>query len=136
MKTRGSYILYLLILCVVVGCKGTSSPSTASETDEYAGTCEGEKAKAILWVDYKRGRKITDGTPIRTVKVYADVHADGSLKVVKKAADEGRKLLIEKSGSLPDQERNIRRGISETGGTVFAVTLSAGRGEIICCRKH
>ena len=57
MKTRGSYILYLLILCVVVGCKGTSSPSTASETDEYAGTCEGEKAKAILWVDYKRGRK-------------------------------------------------------------------------------
>ena len=121
MKTRGSYILYLLILCVVVGCKGTSSPSTASETDEYAGTCEGEKAKAILWVDYKRGRKITDGTPIRTVKVYADV---------------GRKLLIEKSGSLPDQERNIRRGISETGGTVFAVTLSAGRGEIICCRKH
>ena len=125
MKTRGSYILYLLILCVVVGCKGTSSPSTASETDEYAGTCEGEKAKAILWVDYKRGRKITDGTPIRTVKVYADVHAD-----------EGRKLLIEKSGSLPDQERNIRRGISETGGTVFAVTLSAGRDEIICCRKH
>ena len=82
MKTRGSYILYLLILCVVVGCKGTSSPSTASETDEYAGTCEGEKAKAILWVDYKRGRKITDGTPIRTVKVYADVHADGSLKGV------------------------------------------------------
>ena len=62
MKTRGSYILYLLILCVVVGCKGTSSPSTASETDEYAGTCEGEKAKAILWVDYKRGRKITDGS--------------------------------------------------------------------------
>ena len=82
MKTRGSYILYLLILYVVVGCKGTSSPSTASETDEYAGTCEGEKAKAILWVDYKRGRKITDGTPIRTVKVYADVHADGSLKVL------------------------------------------------------
>lgn len=49
MKIRGGYILYLLILCAVVGCKGTSSPSTASETDKYAGTCEGEKAKAILW---------------------------------------------------------------------------------------
>ena len=73
MKIRGGYILYLLILCAVVGCKGTSSPSTASETDKYAGTCEGEKAKAILWVDYKRGRKIADGTPIRTVKVYAKV---------------------------------------------------------------
>ena len=79
MKIRGGYILYLLILCAVVGCKGTSSPSTASETDKYAGTCEGEKAKAILWVDYKRGRKIAAGTP---VKVYADVHADGSLKVL------------------------------------------------------
>ena len=54
MKIRGGYILYLLILCAVVGCKGTSSPSTVSETDKYAGTCEGEKAKAILWVDYKR----------------------------------------------------------------------------------
>lgn len=51
MKTRGSYILYLLILCVVVGCKGTSSPSTASETDEYAGTCEGEKRKLFCgWI--------------------------------------------------------------------------------------
>ena len=38
MKIRGGYILYLLILCAVVGCKGTSSPSTASETDKYAGT--------------------------------------------------------------------------------------------------
>lgn len=47
MKTRGSYILYLLILCVVVGCKGTSSPSTASETDEYAGTCGTEYKKQV-----------------------------------------------------------------------------------------
>lgn len=82
MKIRGGYILFLLISCAVVGCKGTSSPSAASETDEYAGMYEGEKAKAILWVDYKRGRKIADGTLIRTVKVYADVHADGSLKVL------------------------------------------------------
>ena len=81
MKTRGSYILYLLILCVVVGCKGTSSPSTASETDEYAGTCEGEKAKAILWVDYKRGRKITDGTPIVEVyRIRKEIFEGGYLK--------------------------------------------------------
>ena len=40
-------VSYTHLLCVVVGCKGTSSPSTASEPDEYAGTCEGEKAKAI-----------------------------------------------------------------------------------------
>ena len=82
MKIRGGYILYLLILCAVVGCKGTSSPSTSFETDKFAVTCVGEIAKAILWVYFKRGRKIADGTPIRTVKVYADVHADGSLKVL------------------------------------------------------
>ena len=139
MKIRGGYILYLLILCAVVGCKGTSSPSTASETDKYAGTCEGEKAKAILWVDYKRGRKIADGTPIRTVKVYADVHADGSLKVLSWCKKQPMKveITIEKGGSLPDQERNgSKGGIVKTGRTVFAVALSAGRGEIICCRKH
>lgn len=51
MKIRGGYILYLLILCAVVGCKGTSSPSTVSETDKYAGTCEGEKAKLFCgWI--------------------------------------------------------------------------------------
>ena len=55
MKTRGSYILYLLILCVVVGCKGTSSPSTASETDEYAGTCEGKKRKPFWGRVKKKG---------------------------------------------------------------------------------
>lgn len=82
MKIRGGYILYLLILCAVVGCKGTSSPSTASETDKYAGTCEGKKRKLFCGVDYKEDVKIADGTPIRTVKVYADVHADGSLKVL------------------------------------------------------
>ncbi len=80
MKIRGGYILYLLILCAVVGCKGTSLPPRPKRMSMLEH--EGEKAKAILWVDYKRGRKITDGTPIRTVKVYADVHADGSLKVL------------------------------------------------------
>lgn len=62
-----------------MACKGPSSPSDAAGN---AGGCEGEKAKAILWVDYKKGRKIADGTPIRTVKVYAEVHADGSVKVL------------------------------------------------------
>ena len=82
MKTRWNCLLILFIFCVAASCKGPSSPSATTKTDEYAGGCEGEKAKAILWVDYKKGRKIADGTPIRTVKVYAEVHADGSLKVL------------------------------------------------------
>lgn len=82
MKTRLNYLLIFFILCVAVSCKNASAPSETSGVDEYAGGCEGEKAKAILWVDYKKECKIADGTPIRTVKVYADVHADGSLKVL------------------------------------------------------
>ena len=82
MKTRLNILLIFLILLVAVSCKGTSSPAAKSEADEYAGGCEGEKAKAILWVDYKKERKIADGTPIKTVKVYAEVYADGSLKVL------------------------------------------------------
>lgn len=46
------------------------------------GHVRGKKRKLFCGGDYKRGRKIADGTPIRTVKVYADVHADGSLKVL------------------------------------------------------
>lgn len=48
MKTRGCYFLFFLILCVVAGCKGTSSPSTASGTDEYAGACEGGKSESYF----------------------------------------------------------------------------------------
>lgn len=83
MKTRWNYLLIFFILCTAVSCKGpSSSPAAKSDADEYAGGCEGEKAKAILWVDYKKERKIADGTPIKTVKVCAEVHADGSLKVL------------------------------------------------------
>lgn len=83
MKTRWYHFLFLLVICAAVAsCKGTSSSSTAPEADEYAGGCEGEQAKAILWVDYEKGRQMSDGTPVRTVKVYAEVFADGSLKVL------------------------------------------------------
>lgn len=82
MKTRWNDLLLFGLLCGLAGCKNPSSSSTVSDADAYSGGCDGEKAKAILWVDYKKGRKITDGTTIRTAKVYADVHADGSLKVL------------------------------------------------------
>lgn len=82
MKTPWNYFLGMtLLLCMAAGCKGPSSPA-ATGSEGNAGGCEGEKAKAILWVDYKKDRKLPDGTPIRTVKVYAEVHADGSLKVL------------------------------------------------------
>ena len=71
MKKRLNYLLLVLCLLVVSACKNGVS-TTASGKDEGAGGCEGEKAKAILWVDYKKGRSIPAGVAIRTVKVRAN----------------------------------------------------------------
>ncbi|WP_455671981.1 DUF4891 domain-containing protein [Phocaeicola sp.] len=81
MKNRLNYLLILLCLLIAGACKnGTSSSS--SETDEGGGGCEGETAKAILWVDYKRGRSLPAGSVVRTVKVHAKVFSDGTVKVL------------------------------------------------------
>lgn len=68
---RWSCLGLLWVLCVAVGCK------RSIESDVEFG-----KAKAILWVDYKKERKITKVGSVRSVKVYAQVYADGSLKVL------------------------------------------------------
>ena len=60
MKKRLNYLLLVLCLLVVSACKNGVS-TTASGKDEGAGGCEGEKAKAILWVDYKKGRSHPEG---------------------------------------------------------------------------
>ena len=54
MKKRLNYLLLVLCLLVASACKNGVS-TTASGKDEGVGGCEGEKAKAILWVDYKKG---------------------------------------------------------------------------------
>ena len=80
------------------------------------------KKRSYLWVDYKRGRKITDGTPIRTVKVYADVHADGSLKVLswcKKQPMKVENYLLKRVEVYRIRKEIFEGGISETGGTVI-----------------
>lgn len=81
MKKCLNYLLIVLCLLVVSACKNGGTVADADE-DQGAGGCEGEKAKAILWVDYKKGRSIPPGVPIRTVKVRAKVFADGSVKVL------------------------------------------------------
>lgn len=81
MKTQLSHgLCMLLFLLLLSACKQASNSADSSSHEEEP--CAQEKAKAILWVDYQRGRKIADGTPIRTVKVLAEVHADGSLKIL------------------------------------------------------
>lgn len=83
MKRRLNYFFILLCMLFVTACNNKPATSgSAASIDEGAGGCEGEKAKAVLWVDYKKGRSVPDGTSIRAVKVYAHVYGDGTLKVL------------------------------------------------------
>lgn len=87
MKTRLGYLCIVCCVLLAVACKNTptssSGGSEVAAVDEGAGGCEGEKAKAILWIDYKKGEKpISNGMTIRTVKVHAHVYADGKLKII------------------------------------------------------
>lgn len=86
MKTRLGYLFILMCMLLVVACKNTpaASGSDASPaSDEGAGGCEGEKAKAILWIDFdKKKMPLPDRTPVKTVKVLAQVSEDGKFKVL------------------------------------------------------
>ena len=65
MKKRLNYLLIVLCLLIASACKN-GAVTADSGKDEGAGGCEGEKAKAILWVDYKKGRPIPRGVAIKT----------------------------------------------------------------------
>lgn len=83
MKSRGTYLCFLLVMLLMVACKNTPGASGGDHADGVSGGCEGEKAKAILWVDYNKDKlPLPNGTVIKTVKVYAHVYADGKLKVL------------------------------------------------------
>lgn len=82
---KNTLLIGFCFLCIggaAVSCKGVASDKEGQTEARALTPCDTIKAKAILWVDYKKGRTIKDGTPIRTVKVLADVHADGSLDVL------------------------------------------------------
>lgn len=82
MKTRHGSLFILLVMLLLTACKNT--PGTGGNpADGLSGGCEGEKAKAILWVDYNKDKlPLPNGTVIKTVKVYAHVYTDGKLKVL------------------------------------------------------
>lgn len=82
MKTRLNYVLVLLCL-LLVACKNNPGGNSENDTDGISGGCEGEKAKAILWIDYNKDKlPLPNGTVIKTVKVYAHVFADGTVKIL------------------------------------------------------
>lgn len=82
MKTRLNYVLVLLCL-LLVACKNNPGGNSENDADGISGGCEGEKAKAILWIDYNKDKlPLPNGTVIKTVKVYAHVFADGTVKIL------------------------------------------------------
>jgi hypothetical protein len=44
--------------------------------------CENEIAKAIIWIDWKRGEDISDFHLVRTAKVHVNVYSDGTFRIM------------------------------------------------------
>lgn len=83
MKTRFIYLFILFCLLFTFACKNTPAGTDLAADDEGAGGCENEKAKAVLWIDYNREKiPLPNGAAVKTVKVYAHVYADGTVKIL------------------------------------------------------
>lgn len=60
-----------------------SCKQTSTESEKIQAGCDCEKAKAILWIDKEKGKKLAEyASAVRTVKVYANVYSDGTFRII------------------------------------------------------
>lgn len=72
--------LFLLTLLALSSCDGPKIGRGNMEVEQLG--CDGEKAKAILWVDWKYGESLEGYTLLRTVKVHVNVYSDGTFRII------------------------------------------------------
>ena len=72
--------LYLLLLLSLSACKGIKTVHSDMEEEQLG--CENEIAKAIIWIDWKRGEDISDFHLVRTAKVHVNVYSDGTFRIM------------------------------------------------------
>lgn len=73
-------VLFLLTLVCFSSCDGIKT--VRSEMEEEQIGCEGEKARAILWVDRKDGESLMKYGWIRTAKAHVNVYSDGTFRIM------------------------------------------------------
>lgn len=72
--------IYLIVLIFLSACNGIKTVNSDMEEEQLG--CENEIAKAILWVDWKRGEDLSKHDLVRTVKVYTNVYSDGTFRIM------------------------------------------------------
>ena len=72
------YWLYILMAVCLTACKGIKTVNSDMEEEQLG--CENEIAKAIIWIDWKRGEDISDFHLVRTAKVHVNVYSDGTFR--------------------------------------------------------
>ena len=74
------YWLYILMAVCLTACKGIKTVNSDMEEEQLG--CENEIAKAIIWIDWKRGEDISDFHLVRTAKVHVNVYSDGTFRIM------------------------------------------------------
>jgi hypothetical protein len=72
--------IYLIALIFLSACNGIKTVNSDMEEEQLG--CENDIAKAILWVDWKRGEDLSGYGSVRTVKVHANVYSDGTFRIM------------------------------------------------------
>ena len=71
------FVCLLMIFSLIF----SSCKRSITDADRIQQNCDCEKAKAILWIDKDKVEGMSQ-YPLRTVKVYANVYSDGTLRVI------------------------------------------------------
>lgn len=72
--------IYLIALIFLFACNGIKTVNSDMEEEQLG--CENDIAKAILWVDWKRGEGLSGYGSVRTAKVHANVYSDGTFRIM------------------------------------------------------
>ena len=67
-------------LMVLASCEGIKTVPADMEGEQLE--CVNEKAKAILWVDWKYGEDLSDYRIVRTAKAHVNVYSDGTFRII------------------------------------------------------
>jgi hypothetical protein len=65
---------------VLASCEGIKTVPADMEGEQLE--CVNEKAKAILWVDWKYGEDLSDYRIVRTAKAHVNVYSDGTFRII------------------------------------------------------
>ena len=106
-KHRYLYMTFILTLLSII----TFYMSRDKSPSGIEGGCDSCKAKAILWVDYTRGKEIPNGAVVKNIKVYAEVSPFGKVKII--AYCKKQPMIVENYLAKRLEKYTVRKQVME-----------------------